>query len=300
MKRRYLILLAFLSLFFTACFRLDSFLYEPMRVDAYLLDQYTGPQELKDELAFIRVPDSLIYQFSIPSANGKKIYGIYVGNRASMNRDTVILYCHGNSGNNDNYWPRTKLLWYAMQKHGIHGGVLLFDYQGFGASEGEAHEQSLYEDTYAMYQWLLEGGADPDKMILYGYSLGSAPATRLCYEHKDGFNMEAAKLVLESPFASAEVFVQDATLLAIPGSFMVNLEINNAEEIKEVTQPFLWIHGIDDHYIPMKTHGQVVYDNYRGEKKESLLVPGGHHSDVPAVYGVEKYADFIAEFISDY
>ncbi len=297
MKSRYFILLAFLSLFFTACFRLDTFLYEPEAVDAYLLDQYTGPQEMKDELAFIRVPDSLIYQFSIPSANGKLIYGIYIGNRDEMNQDTVILYCHGNSGNNENYWPRSKLLWYAMQKHGIRGGVLLFDYQGFGASEGEAHEESLYEDTYAMYQWLLDGGADPGKMILYGYSLGSAPATRLCYEHKDGFDMEVAKLILESPFASAEVFVQDATLLAIPGSFMVNLQINNAEEIKEVTQPFLWIHGIDDHYIPMKTHGQVVYDNYQGDKKESLLVPGARHSDVPAVYGIEKYADFIAEFI---
>ncbi len=297
MKSRYFILLAFLSLFFTACFRLDSFLYEPEVVDAYLLDQYTGPQEMKDELAFIRVPDSLIYQFSIPSANGKQIYGIYIGNRDEMNQDTVILYCHGNSGNNENYWPRSKLLWYAMQKHGIRGGVLLFDYQGFGASEGEAHEESLYEDTYAMYQWLLDGGADPGKMILYGYSLGSAPATRLCYEHKDGFDMEVAKLILESPFASAEVFVQDATLLAIPGSFMVNLQINNAEEIKEVTQPFLWIHGIDDHYIPMKTHGQVVYDNYQGDKKESLLVPGARHSDVPAVYGIEKYADFITEFI---
>lgn len=297
MKSRYFVLLVFLSLFFTACFRLDSFLYEPEAVDAYLLDQYTGPQEMKDELAFIRVPDSLIYQFSIPSANGNQIYGIYIGNRDEMNQDTVILYCHGNSRNNENYWPRSKLLWYAMQKHGIHGGVLLFDYQGFGASEGEAHEESLYEDTYAMYQWLLDGGADPGKMIIYGYSLGSAPATRLCYEHKDGFDMEVAKLILESPFASAEVFVQDATLLAIPGSFMVNLQINNAEEIKEVTQPFLWIHGIDDHYIPMKTHGQVVYDNYQGDKKESLLVPGARHSDVPAVYGIEKYADFIAEFI---
>lgn len=297
MKSRYFVLLVFLSLFFTACFRLDSFLYEPEAVDAYLLDQYTGPQEMKDELAFIRVPDSLIYQFSIPSANGNQIYGIYIGNRDEMNQDTVILYCHGNSRNNENYWPRSKLLWYAMQKHGIHGGVLLFDYQGFGASEGEALEESLYEDTYAMYQWLLDGGADPGKMIIYGYSLGSAPATRLCYEHKDGFDMEVAKLILESPFASAEVFVQDATLLAIPGSFMVNLQINNAEEIKEVTQPFLWIHGIDDHYIPMKTHGQVVYDNYQGDKKESLLVPGARHSDVPAVYGIEKYADFIAEFI---
>ncbi len=300
MKKVILFTLASVLILFSSCFRLDSFLYVPLKTDHYLLDDYDDHQELRDELAFIKVPDSLIYQFSIPSSNGNKIYGIYIGNRASIANDTVVLYCHGNTGNADNYWPRSKLLWYAMQKHGISGGVLLFDYQGYGASEGEAQEEFLYEDTYAMYNWLLSEGASPDKMIFYGYSMGTAPACKLVYEHKDDFNCEGAKLVLEAPFASAEVFVQDATLLAVPGSFLVNLQINNAEEIKEVNQPFLWIHGIDDHYIPMKTHGQVVYDNYKGLRKESLLVPGAHHSDVPGVYGVEKYVEFIADFIKNF
>jgi hypothetical protein len=61
--------------------------------------------------------------------------------------------------------------------------------------------------------------------------------------------MNPSKLILEAPFASAETMIQDASGLALPSEFFTTLKINNAEEIKSVTQPFCWIHGEDDDFF---------------------------------------------------
>jgi len=131
-------------------------------------------------------------------------------------------------------------------------------------------------------------------LIMYGFSLGTAPATELTANTRA---MTPSKLILEAPFASAEVMVQDASVLAMPSSFVTSLEIDNAEEIKKVNQPFLWIHGRADQKNSFTTHGQVVYDNYDGSYKECFVVQSAGHSDVPVLYGFQNYCDDIDAFI---
>ncbi|MEJ7681322.1 MAG: hypothetical protein WKG06_26425 [Segetibacter sp.] len=101
------------------------------------------------------------------------------------------------------------------------------DYSGMVIEEPR---KGLYADTDAALQWLKMNGLSDNQLVMYGFSMGTAPAAKLTAEPR---SMTPAKLMLEAPFASAEVMVHDATGLALPASFVTDLKINNAEEIKK-------------------------------------------------------------------
>jgi pimeloyl-ACP methyl ester carboxylesterase len=91
--------------------------------------------------------------------------------------------------------------------------------------------------------------------------------------------------------------VQDASQLNMPADYFTDLKIDNAEEVKKVNQPFLWIHGNNDNFLNYKTHGQVVYNNYSGIYKEKYLVDGADHGEVPAKMGFTNYLQVLGSFI---
>jgi pimeloyl-ACP methyl ester carboxylesterase len=132
--------------------------------------------------------------------------------------------------------------------------------------------------------------------VLFGFSLGSAAACEVA-AHPEEYALAPSKLILEAPFASAEVMIQDAALLSMPGSFLVDLKIDNATEIKKISVPLLWIHGVDDSFLSVKSHGQPVYDNKLNGYKEAYLVPSGEHETTPFVAGYENYIAKLAAFM---
>jgi dipeptidyl aminopeptidase/acylaminoacyl peptidase len=109
--------------------------------------------------------------------------------------------------------------------------------------------------------------------------------------------LQPSKLMLEAPFASDEVMLQDASGLSLPGSYISNLEINNADEIAKVDEPFFWIHGVDDDYLSIETHGEVVFKNYQGIYSEAHRIEGANHGDVPFIMGFEEYIDAVTQFV---
>lgn len=283
-------------LFTSSCFKMDDFLYNPNvhPIDHYALQNYTGEVEfrLPDSLA---LADTMIHLFTVNSDNNgdiKKIYALYLGDITRIATDTVILYCHGNKDHLDFYYPRAQLLAWVGGKHRY--GVMSFDYRGFGLSEGKPSESGLYADADAAMQWLKQHGLSSDRLIIYGFSMGTAPATELTAKPR---SLTPSKLILEAPFASAEVFYQDAIGMALPGTSVLDLKIDNAEEIKFVHQPFIWFHGINDDFISIKNHGEVVFKNYKGVKKYAVRTPYANHSDIPVLLTFEKYQHIIHHFI---
>jgi pimeloyl-ACP methyl ester carboxylesterase len=105
-----------------------------------------------------------------------------------------------------------------------------------------------------------------------------------------------AKIILEAPLASVEGLAQNSTLINIDPKFMSTLEFNNAENIKNVTMPLLWMHGIEDDYIEI-SNGQLIYDNHNGEFKEAQKIPGAGHSSVPETIGYAKYLTILESFL---
>lgn len=128
---------------------------------------------------------------------------MYLGYITRIATDTVILYYHDNKDHLDFYYPPVQLLAWVGGKHRF--GVMSFDYRGFGLSEGKPSESSLYADADAAMQWLKQQGLSSDRLIIYGFSMGTAPATELTAKPR---SLTPSKLILEVIFASAEVFIK--------------------------------------------------------------------------------------------
>ena len=255
---------------------------------------FTGGQEILLDTSY-NLPDSMIHLLQLTSddnGNIATIYAEYLGNISRISTDTIILYFHGTKDNMDYYWNRAELLANVGSKNRF--GVMTIDYRGYGMSQGTPTESGMYADAEAALQWLHDKGLTGDRLVIYGFSLGCAPATYRAANHNV---LAPAKLILENPFAAAEVMVQDATVLAFPSSYFTNLKVDNAQEIKKVQQPFMWINGIDDPFLNINTNGQVVFNNYKGSYGEAHKIPGGTHTNVPMVWGFENYKSAIAAFI---
>lgn len=273
-----------LGLIFTSCLNVDSFMFEPEKTDAYLLDAYQGELQFRVPDSF-SVPESRIEQSSYQS-DGNTIYYILVRSE-NMSQDTTIFYCHGNNKNIDYFWPRAKLL----AKTGYN--VFLFDYRGYGKSTGTPDEEGLYQDTRNGLRWLAGNGFPDNKFVYYGYSMGSTAACEVAANFRE---TSAITLLLESPIASAEMLVQDGSALTFPGTYFTELKMDNAEKIKSVRIPLLWMHGAKDDFVAMATHGETVYKNHPGPKV-AVRVSNATHSNVPQVIGFNEYVRGIRNFI---
>jgi alpha/beta superfamily hydrolase len=274
----------------TACIKLNDIAFYNETITDYLLDDYNTDLDFKLDSTY-NVQN--IHEFSVNS-NGLDIAAIYIGELSDIDTDTIILYCHGQTRHMDHYWQRAKLLANCGGKERY--GVLMFDYRGYGKSEGTPTEQGMYEDVRAAYQWLLNEGASSQRIIIYGFSLGSAPATDLAaYGMSNEFPI---KLILESPFASTDFIAQESTLIEVSASYITDLEFDNAEKIKLVDKPLMWMHGIEDDYVAI-TNGEAIISNYSGVDSTYIRVEGANHGQdgIPQTMGYQNYLNAVQEFI---
>jgi fermentation-respiration switch protein FrsA (DUF1100 family) len=286
-----------LIIFASSCLKLDDNLYNnDNKIKEYQFDAYTGEQDFILDASYEITSDKMtLLSLASQGASESKatsIKALYLGDINTINSDTVILYCHGNKWHMDFYWQRSKLLAHVNGKHRY--GVMMMDYRGYGLSEGKPSETGMYADVNACMQWLKEKGLTNERLVIYGFSLGSAPATELS---ANAALLAPAKLILEAPFGSAAIMVQDASQLNMPAAYFTDLKIDNAEEIKKVKVPFLWLHGLRDNFLNYKTHGEVIYKNYGGSSKFKYMVAGADHGEVPAKMGFEKYLEVLGGFI---
>ncbi len=283
-------------LIFSGCLTLDDNLFNNEKLSEYRLKNYTGNVDFRLDASY-DIPDNLVHLFTLQSKGSNEssattIYAVYIGEISRIATDTVIMYCHGNRDHMDFYWPRAQLLANAGAKNRY--GVMMIDYRGFGMSDGHADEKGLYADVDAALAWLKEKGLNNRRLMIYGFSLGCAPATKMCAHY---YSLHPSKLMLEAPFASPEVMVQDGTGLTLSGAFFTSFKLNNAEEIQKVQQPFFWIHGEADDFLNVDTHGQVVYDHYQGIYKEAHRIPGAGHSTIQTTMGFFPYLKCVEDFI---
>ncbi len=288
-----LFVLAGLFLFIFSCQRLDSNLFEPdTTIDHYALDAYTGFRTFQVPDSW-DVPRRAIHHLTLISNNDgdiAHIQAIYTGDTSLVFKDTIIMYCHGNADHMDYYWPRQKLLY----DHGSYG-VMNVDYRGYGLSEGIPSESGLIADVEAALRWLKSKGLTGDRLIMYGFSLGSIPATQLAVHPTI---LEPSKLILEAPIGSIRTMAEDGAVLTMAPEFYTDLKTDNISLIKDHHRPLLWIHGEEDAFLAMKTHGQPIYNNHPGiPYKSSFLVPTGTHDDIPLKAGFEKYMQVVNHFI---
>ena len=177
----------------------------------------------------------------------------------------VLLYTHGNAGSLIDRAGRLSLY------HSAGIGCLLVDYRGFGGNPGEPTEEGLYTDGRAAYAWLMENGVAPDRLVLYGESMGSAVAVKLATEH------EAAAVILDAPFTSI-VDVAAGRYPWIPVSLLVKHRFESLSRIDRVRQPLLIMHGTEDRVVPYELG--VSLFRAANEPKQFVRFDGGAHMDL--------------------
>lgn len=284
-----------LALIVIACKKvnLDGLAFPSEKLESYSFENALGEITVHDSLLATSDQYTLLSFNSTDSETGEvfKIYGVFIGDTSTIATDTMIVYLHGQSKHMDHYFSRASLLANVGGKYNYN--VLMLDYRGYGMSEGSSSEHGLIDDANAVIDWLKMKGADEQKTVLYGYSLGAIPSIdRMAYRN----DFQPAKLIIESPLASVEYLVHSSTLIQVDPDFVTTLDFENAEKIKDVDQPLLWMHGIEDTYVAIE-NGELIYNNHGGTVKQAERVEGSDHSEVPLIMGVHEYLAKLLSFI---
>ena len=175
----------------------------------------------------------------------------------------VLLFCHGNAGNISHRLDSIR------QFHELGLSVLIFDYRGYGESEGKPSEAGTYRDVTAVWRYLTgKRGIPPEKVVVFGRSLGGAVAAHLAAR------VEPGAVVLESAFTS--VADMAARLYPwLPVRWLVRIDYPVARDIQAIRAPVLILHSPNDEIIPYDM-GRTLYE-LAHEPKEFIELRGGHN-----------------------
>lgn len=212
------------------------------------------------------------------AADGVKLFGWFV---PAAKPRAVVLFFHGNGGN------ISHRLWAVQMLHKLNLSTFIFDYRGYGQSEGKPGEEGIRLDAEAARRWLVnERGVPPGEIVLFGRSLGGAVAARLAADHTP------AALMVESTFTSFPDLAADQCPW-YPARLMARFDYNTLDCIARLTCPVLVAHSRGDDLIPFH-HGRRLFEA-AAEPKEFLRLEGGHN-DTFEPEG--RYEEVLSRFIA--
>lgn len=182
----------------------------------------------------------------------------------------VVLRFHGNATD------ITELLPSGATLAATGAGVLLFAYRGYAGNPGQPTEALLHADADRAVRWLAARGVAPERLILFGWSLGSAVAGALA-QRLEAAGTPARLLVLEAPFRSmVAVAAHQYPLLPVPWLLLDRFETD--ARLRGLATPLLVVHGLSDGLIPA-SHGASLLGLVAGPK-HGLFPPEGTHTNL--------------------
>ena len=196
----------------------------------------------------------------------------------------TLLFFHGNAGNMSHRLDSLRVF------HDLGLSTLIFDYRGYGRSEGEPSEQGTYRDAEAAWRYLTsERGLAPQRIVLFGRSLGGAIAAYLASRRAPG------ALILESTFTSvpdlgAEIYP------FLPVRWLSRFRYATSVYVAAASCPVLIVHSRDDEIVPFR-HAQRLLTAAH-EPKRLLQIDGGHN-DGFLVSG-RSYREGLDTFVREY
>lgn len=217
--------------------------------------------EIEQEIS--NKPDAIGLNYTsvnMATADGERLHGWWV---SVPDAKGTVLFFHGNAGNIShriNYLTMFKRLGY---------NTLLFDYRGYGQSSGVPSESGTYLDAQAGWRYLTEiQNISPERIILFGESLGGAVAAWLAAREKPGL------LVLASTFTSVPNLAAQIYPF-LPVRWITRFHYNTLESLQTVTCPVFIAHSPEDEIIPFE-HGQQLFQA-AAAPKQFLTLEGGHN-----------------------
>jgi fermentation-respiration switch protein FrsA (DUF1100 family) len=190
----------------------------------------------------------------------------------------VIVYFHGNGGHIG--YRAERLLRFAREGF----GVLMVEYRGYGGNPGTPSETGFYTDGRAALAFLDREGVTPNRLVLYGESLGSGVAVALAAER------QVAAVILEAPPTSVAEVAQ-CHFRFVPASRMVTDRFDSLSRIRKVKAPILVLHGERDRVVPIR-YGRTLLDA-APEPKEGWFAPEAGHEDLARYGSLDVVVAFI-------
>ncbi len=244
----------------------DKFIYFPEKYEKGAYDQASSIPNLRD--------------CWVTSKDGVKLHGWFAP--AESAKATLVI-SHGNGGNISHRY----LLMRSLLRHKLN--VLMYDYRGYGRSEGTPSEEGIYKDGRAFFDYAATlPEVNPKRIILWGTSLGGAVATEVAAQ------CPAAGLILESTFSSGKDVARILYPFLPVGLFMQS-KFNSIDKIKTLHLPVLVMHGSHDEILPIAL-GRRLFAA-ANDPKEFYEIAGAGHNDTFFVGG-EEYFDRIDRFTS--
>lgn len=196
----------------------------------------------------------------------------------------VLLFFHGNAGNISHRFESLQIF------HDLGLSSFIFDYRGYGRSEGKPSEHGTYRDAEAAWRYLTDERRIPKQSIVFfGRSLGASIAAHLA------MTQAPRVLILESAFTSVpDVGARSYPFL--PVRWLSRFQYNTKQYLKSVSAPVLIVHSRQDEIIRFE-HGRTLFAS-ANEPKRLLEIRGGHN-DGFLVSG-KTYINGIDTFLKDH
>jgi fermentation-respiration switch protein FrsA (DUF1100 family) len=231
-------------------------------------------------------PSAIGLQFedvNFETSDGKELHGWFIPIEGDSINPTV-LYCHGNAGNISGRMETIQLL------HSLGLNVFIFDYRGYGQSEGSPSERGTYRDAEAAWEYLRTvRDIDSQNVIIMGRSLGGSIAAWL------GAQKYPGALIVESTFTSAANL--GAELYPwLPVRWLIKYEYPTIEYIQEVQVPLFMAHSRDDQIVPF-SHGEKLFA--RAAEPKTFVELQGRHGTGFLDTGAE-YREALQQFLGTY
>ncbi len=223
----------------------------------------------------------------LTASDGMTLHGWFLpAPEAVAGPDTQTwLWFHGNGGNLS---TRISQLERAHHLLGVH--QFIFDYRGYGRSEGKPSEQGTYLDARAALHYLEQRpDVDPNQIVFFGHSLGAAVAIELAVSHPP------AGMALIAPFSS----IRDMAKLALPlplAGWIVRNHYNSLAAIPKVRAPLIILHGELDEIVP-HSQGIKLYQAANAPKRFVTLPDASHNNAHHVAADVMSHA--LLEFRND-
>ncbi|HUG20787.1 MAG TPA: alpha/beta hydrolase [Planctomycetaceae bacterium] len=217
------------------------------------------------------------------TADGSKLHGWYC---PLPKAEETLFYAHGNGGNLSHRAERIREL---QQK--LKCNVFIFDYRGYGRSEGVPTATGIIEDSDAALSWLLaKTGLEAKEIIFLGRSLGGAVAADLVHRHG------GRALILENAFFSLREISAFYTSKVL-SMILVADHLNTANIIGEIDCPVVISHGTVDRVVPYQ-HG-VRLSELATDPHLFVELPHLDHNDALPDWYYEKVVEFLDSQFAD-
>lgn len=215
-----------------------------------------------------KLPEDYTYSFEQPfseifldTSDGGKLNALWF---KRINAKGVILFFHGNAGS----LARWGHLYHFFHRLGY--DYFVYDYRGYGKSNGKRSEHLLYEDSMTIFNYVKQFYPE-EKIILFGRSMGSAFASRVAQESK------VKMVILETPFYSMRrLFYSYYPFL--PRIFFFKYHFSNHHYLRQVQCPIYIFQGTNDWVVPYKCAARLK--KWLKPTDEFITITGGSHNNL--------------------